>query len=166
MCSISGLVFCRFTGRGVGATATVGCMIAEATYRGTMHSPHFAPGSLRLSPLRWQALGCAPAVGVQMSADDIAAYLLSASELRLLTGRVKHRTQIGWLVNNNIPFLIDASGRPRVLRKLIESRLSGSDVREGLLPTSYGQHPGAAVRPNFAALDIHAPRHRGRHNGS
>ena len=101
-----------------------------------------------------------------MSDEAIPTYLLTSSELRLLTGRVKHRMQIDWLVINHIPFLLDVSGRPKVLRKFIESKLSGSDVRGELLLAPNGQQQNAAIRPNFSALEVYALRSRGRNNGS
>ena len=166
MCFICGSVFYRFAGRGVRARKTQGCTFTEATYRGTMHSLHITSKSIRSAPPRWQALKCAPPVGVQMSADDLAAYLLSTSELRLLTGRVKHRTQVDWLATNDIPFLLDASGRPRVLRKFIEARLSGSDARGEHPSLPNGEQQSVAIRPKFAALDVHALTRRRRNNGS
>lgn len=101
-----------------------------------------------------------------MSDDDVSSYLLTSHELQLLTGRVKHRTQVDWLVSNNIPYLLDASGRPRVLRKFIESKLSGSAASGGLASTPNSHQQSVAIRPNFAALDIHAPALRRRNNGS
>ena len=166
MCLFSGLVFYRYTGRGLGAPATEGCTIGEATYRGTMHSLHIASESLRLAPLRRQAFACAPRLGVPMSDEDTPTYLLTSAELRLLTGRVKHRTQVDWLVTNDIPFVVDASGRPKVLRTFIESKLSGSDARGELLLTPNVRQQSVAIRPNFGALDVHALTRRRRNNGS
>ena len=101
-----------------------------------------------------------------MSDEDTPTYLLTSAEVRLLTGRVKHRTQIDWLMINNIPFLLDASGRPKVLRKFIEERLSGDAVPSGLLLLPNASPKRVAIRPNFAALEVHALKRRGRNHGT
>lgn len=166
LCLLSGLVFYRLIGRGLDAPANNGCMIGDATYRGSMPSLHITSGYLRHAPPQWQASAYLPRVVVRMPDNDTSALLLTSLELQLLTGRVKHRMQIDWLVSNNIPYLLDASGRPKVLRKFIESKLSGNADRSGLLSPPYGQQQGSAIRPNFAALDVHASRRRGRGYGS
>ncbi len=54
-------------------------------------------------------------------------FLLTSAEMQLLSGYRAHRCQIRWLRQNNIKFLLDGSGRPRVLRATIELQLGVSE---------------------------------------
>lgn len=50
---------------------------------------------------------------------------LSREELEELTERKRKADQVAWLRKHRIPFLVSASGHPRVSRSFVESVLTG-----------------------------------------
>jgi len=50
---------------------------------------------------------------------------LSTSELHEITGYARVSDQIRWLTRNNWIFVVNAAGRPIVLRSYLEQRLGG-----------------------------------------
>jgi len=55
---------------------------------------------------------------------------LTAEQLQELTGRTRVKAQASWLRERSYPFEIDANGKPKVLRTVVESRLGGSIERK------------------------------------
>ena len=50
---------------------------------------------------------------------------LTEDELRELTGRERPSAQTRWLTAQRWPFALDSSGRPKVLRSVVETKLGG-----------------------------------------
>ncbi len=57
---------------------------------------------------------------------------LSAVELREITGYSRVSDQIRWLSKNHWIFVVNAAGRPVVLRSYVEQRLGGGVAAEQL----------------------------------
>jgi hypothetical protein len=74
-------------------------------------------------------------------------FLLTSTEIQLLSGYRAHRCQIRWLRQNNIKFLVDGSGRPRVLRAAIELQLGVSELCSESADSS-------TKKPNFGPLRL------------
>lgn len=74
-------------------------------------------------------------------------FLLTSTEIQLLSGYRAHRCQIRWLRQNNIKFLIDGLGRPRVLRAAIELQL-------GISEPSSESADSSIKKPNFDPLRL------------
>ncbi|MND86655.1 hypothetical protein D3C80_786300 [compost metagenome] len=51
--------------------------------------------------------------------------LLTADEVADLTGYQQPTAQVGWLVENNLSYLLGGDGKPKVLRALVVRRLGG-----------------------------------------
>lgn len=64
---------------------------------------------------------------------------LTPEEIEDLTERKRKAEQISWLKRNRVPYLLGASGHPRVTREYISRRLGGTASN--------------STEPNFAALD-------------
>ena len=100
-----------------------------------------------------------------MSISRTASLLLATDELRDLSGYRNHALQIRWLIANSIPYFLDSSGRPRVLRRTIEQRLGFSE--DGNNSVTYATStPGEVIsrpRPNFNSLRTATPRTKARH---
>lgn len=60
---------------------------------------------------------------------------LTPSQIAELTDRVRPGCQIDWLTNHGWPFVIGASGRPKVLTAELEKRmLSGQQLKKKTQP--------------------------------
>lgn len=57
---------------------------------------------------------------------------LSREELREITGYVRVADQVRWLNRNHWIFVVNAAGRPIVLRSYVEQRLGGGVAAEQL----------------------------------
>ena len=102
-----------------------------------------------------------------MSISHVASLLLAPDELRDLSGYRNHALQVGWLVANTIPYFLDSSGRPRVLRRTIEQRLGFTEDASYSVASAISTPVDAAPRPrpNFNSLLAATPHTKAR-NGS
>lgn len=83
--------------------------------------------------------------------------LITPDELADLTDYKRAASQVGWLLERGIPFDVGASGRPKVLRSVILTRLG---VDQTQIPDP------AATAPNVVSLQKAVERRRQRGKAS
>lgn len=77
---------------------------------------------------------------------------LTSEELRELSGYKAHRAQCCWLEANDLRYVLDRCGRPKVLRSVIDARLGATDLSPQNRLAISSSEEERRVRPDFSAL--------------